>query len=276
MKIEGSHTIKAPRESLYQLMVDPEILWRCVPGCQSLEAVEDGSYRMVLKAGVGSIKGVFTGSIRLEEMREPKHYKMIVDAKGYILQVNEALKKMVSYTAEELIGKHTAELASKKEEHVKVSAEMITELYEKGFIESVEAVWIRKDGQYKELHTLKGHTKELSSAHFSSDGKYIVTTSKGSPGIVAEAKLNRKARIWEVASGKEIKSIDLEGQGWDAIFTPADKEIAIISNKKVAVGKQAGYLQIIKPEIVEEEPKPSKPEPDWEKSKVKLTGCEKE
>jgi uncharacterized protein len=82
MKVEGSHTIKAPRESLYQLLIDPEILQRCVPGCQSLEAAGDGSYKMTLKAGVGSIKGVFTGSIKLDEMREPEHYKMIVDAKG--------------------------------------------------------------------------------------------------------------------------------------------------------------------------------------------------
>jgi uncharacterized protein len=82
MKIEGSHAIKAPRDLLYQLMIDPEILRRCVPGCQSLEAAGDGYFKMTLKAGVGSIKGVFTGSIKLEEMREPEHYKMIVDAKG--------------------------------------------------------------------------------------------------------------------------------------------------------------------------------------------------
>jgi carbon monoxide dehydrogenase subunit G len=82
MKIEGSHIIKAPRESLYQLMVDPEILRRCVPGCQSLEDAGNGHYKMTLKAGVGSIKGIFTGAIKLDEMHEPEHYKMTVDAKG--------------------------------------------------------------------------------------------------------------------------------------------------------------------------------------------------
>src|SRR5262245_4313538 len=82
MKVEGSHTIKAPRELLYQLMIDPKILQRCMPGCQSLEAAGDGSYKMTLKAGVGSIKGVFTGSIVVDEMLPPEHYRMIVDAKG--------------------------------------------------------------------------------------------------------------------------------------------------------------------------------------------------
>jgi hypothetical protein len=82
MKVEGSYIIKAPRELLFQLMVDPEILQRCIPGAQALEATEDGSYKLTLKTGVGSIKGLFTGSIKLDEMREPEHYKMIVDGKG--------------------------------------------------------------------------------------------------------------------------------------------------------------------------------------------------
>jgi len=82
MRVEGSYTINSPREHLYQLMVDPDVLGRCVPGCQSLEAQEDGSYKMTMKAGVGSIKGLFTGLIRLDDIREPEHYKMIVEGKG--------------------------------------------------------------------------------------------------------------------------------------------------------------------------------------------------
>lgn len=82
MKVEGSYTIKATRDRLWPLMIDPEVLSRCVPGCQSLEAQEDGSYKMAMKAGVGSIKGLFNGLIRLAEIREPEHYKMIVEGKG--------------------------------------------------------------------------------------------------------------------------------------------------------------------------------------------------
>jgi uncharacterized protein len=82
MKIEGNYTIKAPRELVWNLMIDPDILSRCVPGVQSLENTEDNSYKLVLKTGVGAIKGVYNGAITLEDMREPEHYKMIVDGKG--------------------------------------------------------------------------------------------------------------------------------------------------------------------------------------------------
>ena len=82
MKIEGTYKIEGKRERVWQLMTTPEFLQRCVPGCQSLEIVDDGSYKLTLKAGVGSIKGLFNGTIKLAELREPDHYKMIVDAKG--------------------------------------------------------------------------------------------------------------------------------------------------------------------------------------------------
>ncbi len=82
MKIEGTHLVTSMRADLWRLMIDPEVLRRSVPGCQLLEASPDGSYKLTLKAGVGSIKGIFTGTIRLEELREPEHYRMIVDAKG--------------------------------------------------------------------------------------------------------------------------------------------------------------------------------------------------
>jgi len=131
MKVEGSHTIKAPRELLYQLMIDPEILQRCVPGCQSLEAAEDGSYKMILKAGVGSIKGVFTGSIRLDEMREPEHYKMIVDGKGSpgflrgegsIDLIEQGEETLVNYSGDVSVG---GTIASVGQRMVQSSAKMM-------------------------------------------------------------------------------------------------------------------------------------------------------
>ena len=82
MKIEGTHEINAPRESVYALLTDPEVLRRCIPGCESLEKTEENTYAATLKAGVGMIKGTFKGNVKLEEMRQPVHYRIVVDGKG--------------------------------------------------------------------------------------------------------------------------------------------------------------------------------------------------
>jgi len=82
MKIEGTHEIPAAREVVYRAMTDPKILQRCIPGCQSMEKTDENTYEATMKAGVGSIKGTFKGNVRLEELREPIHYRMLVDGKG--------------------------------------------------------------------------------------------------------------------------------------------------------------------------------------------------
>jgi carbon monoxide dehydrogenase subunit G len=82
MKIEGTHEIKAPRDVVYHAITDPQILQRCIPGCQSLEKTEENTYIATMKAGVGSVKGTFKGNVRLEDMQAPTHYRMTVDGKG--------------------------------------------------------------------------------------------------------------------------------------------------------------------------------------------------
>jgi carbon monoxide dehydrogenase subunit G len=82
MKLEGTQQLNAPRQRLYQLLVDPEVLQRCIPGCESLEKTGENTYAATIRAGVGSIKGVFKGNVKLEDMRPPEHYRIVVDGKG--------------------------------------------------------------------------------------------------------------------------------------------------------------------------------------------------
>jgi carbon monoxide dehydrogenase subunit G len=132
MKIEGSYTIEAARELLFALMTDAEVLSRCVPGVESLETVADGSYKMLLKAGVGSIKGTYTGAIRLEDLREPEHYKMIVDGKGapgflkgtgVLDLIEEGEATIINYSGEVSVG---GTIASVGQRMIQSSAKMMT------------------------------------------------------------------------------------------------------------------------------------------------------
>lgn len=82
MKIEGTHPLNASRELVYQSLIDPEVLQRCIPGCERLEKTGDDAYAVTLRTGVGSIKGVFNGNVRLTDLRPPEHYRIVVDGKG--------------------------------------------------------------------------------------------------------------------------------------------------------------------------------------------------
>jgi len=82
MKLEGTHQLHAPRDRVYQLLTNPDVLKRCIPGCERLEQTADNTFSATLKAGVGSIKGLFNGTVKLEDLRPPEHFRMVVEGKG--------------------------------------------------------------------------------------------------------------------------------------------------------------------------------------------------
>ncbi len=82
MKIEGTQKLHAPRERVYVALTDPQVLQRCIPGCESLEKTSENAYAVTIRAGIGMIKGTFKGNVRLEDMRPPEHYRIVVDGKG--------------------------------------------------------------------------------------------------------------------------------------------------------------------------------------------------
>jgi len=82
MKIEGVHDLNAPRARVYAAMIAPGVLGRAIPGCERLEKTGENTYSVSLRSGVGSIKGLFTGNVKLEEMHPPEHYRIVVDGRG--------------------------------------------------------------------------------------------------------------------------------------------------------------------------------------------------
>ena len=84
MKISGCYTVPAPRERAYQLLQDPVVLAKCMPGTDHLEKVGDGEYEMKMKMVIASIGGLFAGKVRLADQTPPEKFKLIVDGNGKI------------------------------------------------------------------------------------------------------------------------------------------------------------------------------------------------
>lgn len=82
MKVSGSYTIDAPREDVWAALNDIEVLARVVPGCERLDQVGENEFEGVVKIGIASIRGVYDGRIRLEDVQFPHHYKLIANGKS--------------------------------------------------------------------------------------------------------------------------------------------------------------------------------------------------
>jgi len=82
VKISGSYTLAVPQERAYQMMQDPEILARAMPGCEALEKIGDNEYRMKMKMVLASLSGVFEGKIRISDQNPPSSFRLIVEGSG--------------------------------------------------------------------------------------------------------------------------------------------------------------------------------------------------
>ena len=82
MRIEGVYQFKADRETVWAALQAPDVLSRCIPGCQRLEQAGQNTYDVVLKVGVAAITGAYTGRVSIDDIVHPDSYRMAVEGKG--------------------------------------------------------------------------------------------------------------------------------------------------------------------------------------------------
>ncbi len=82
MKIQGEHILEAPRQTVWDAVMDPAVIRSIMPGCEDLQQVDDHRFEGVLKIKVGPVQGQFKGSVELSELDEPSSYKLQLKGKG--------------------------------------------------------------------------------------------------------------------------------------------------------------------------------------------------
>ena len=82
MKISGTAALKATPQQVWDAFHDPEVLARCLPGCESLTEVGPDEYAMTVTAGVAAIKGTYEGKVALLDPHHPERFTMKAQGAG--------------------------------------------------------------------------------------------------------------------------------------------------------------------------------------------------
>jgi len=75
--IEGKFKLNAPIQEVWDFVLEKETLSSCIPGVESIEAIDDKSYRTVVKQKVGPISVRFKFVTTLAEVDPPKYLKAV-------------------------------------------------------------------------------------------------------------------------------------------------------------------------------------------------------
>jgi carbon monoxide dehydrogenase subunit G len=95
MLVEGSFSLKAPIQEVWDFLLEPGTLASCVPGAENIEAVDDRTYNCLVKQSVGPISVKLKFVVNLTEITPPTYVKAV--GRG------EALGKLGTFNLELIV-----------------------------------------------------------------------------------------------------------------------------------------------------------------------------
>ena len=82
MDVSGEQQFKAPRQLVWEMLMDPAALKACIPGCEKLEEASPGSYRLTARVGIAAVRGTYGGTVTIADAVQPESYRLITAADG--------------------------------------------------------------------------------------------------------------------------------------------------------------------------------------------------
>jgi carbon monoxide dehydrogenase subunit G len=123
MEIKGEYQIDASRQAVWDALNDPEMLKKCIPGCESLEQISDTEMQAMVMASIGPVRARFKTALSLENLDPPESYTLVGESKAGVagfgrgsadvnLSENEN-GTLLSYTADFKVGGKLAQVGSR-------------------------------------------------------------------------------------------------------------------------------------------------------------------
>jgi uncharacterized protein len=82
MEQAGEHRIDAPRARVWAALNDPNVLKRCIDGCEDLARTGADAFHATVRARIGPVSATFEGDVTLSDLDPPNGYTLEVSAKG--------------------------------------------------------------------------------------------------------------------------------------------------------------------------------------------------
>lgn len=82
MKIQGEHFFQAPREKVWETVLDPKALSSSLPGFRRLDTIGENEYEGALEIKVGPVQGDFQGTLKLSDLNPPSTYRFSLNGMG--------------------------------------------------------------------------------------------------------------------------------------------------------------------------------------------------
>ena len=82
MDIEGTYTLQASPEDVWQCLMDQQVLRRAIPGVEKLELIGENKYNITLHIRQTPLIGTYHGHATVTEQHYPYYYNIAIEGEG--------------------------------------------------------------------------------------------------------------------------------------------------------------------------------------------------
>ena len=82
MKLDGEYLFNGPRQEVWKLVRDPDVLVTALPGTQKLNKLSDTEYEGAMHLSIGPMSGEFAGKLVVSNEVPPESCTLTVEGKG--------------------------------------------------------------------------------------------------------------------------------------------------------------------------------------------------
>ena len=123
MDVSGEYRLSVSRQTVWNALLDPEILQQCIPGCESFEKLAEDHYQATVKTAIGPVKATFRSELRILNAIPPESYRLEGEGKAGAIGFGrgaadvtlreEGDETILGYSADFQVGGRLAQIGSR-------------------------------------------------------------------------------------------------------------------------------------------------------------------
>src|SRR5690554_217096 len=113
MELLGQQLISADRQTVWSALNDPEVLMRCIPGCEEITRLSENQLQLRLMVKMGPVRSRFAGTLALEDINAPESCSLVFEGTGAagfakgganVVLASQAAQTKLDYAAKASVG----------------------------------------------------------------------------------------------------------------------------------------------------------------------------
>jgi carbon monoxide dehydrogenase subunit G len=113
MQVSASYRFDGPSSEVWAVLVDPDAVAGCVPGCESFESLGGDKYKATMAIGIASVKGRYEGTVAILDQEPGSSFRLVLEGssavgfirgEGFVSVVEKQGKTQVGVSGDAEVG----------------------------------------------------------------------------------------------------------------------------------------------------------------------------